>query len=364
MARYVCDQTVLTMRRLSTADVKSTREIARIVGFSSATVSYWLRNKHLPSETARIAPTPNRKVQKARRGHVKRLALATMRSNGYTCAKFGSANEIRVELARKHGIKVSKQTVLADLRASGLVSRVRPRVPSTCAVNWAKRLSWCRRHRTLCAADVVFSDEKFFVATGCGGHRKQWIAKSRKEMLLPIEKAGYSDKVMVWGAIGVGYRHLVVVKATGPSHQGVYHWTAAGKKKFVRRDDGATFNMTSEWYRRHCLSGCLVKHLQAANKVFMQDGAGPHKAKATMEYLRRQKIEVLEWPPRSPDLNPIEKLWAILARRVSHHYCRTIDDVVEAVKTEFAAVEQSTLDRLVRGHDKRRREVVTLKGGW
>ena len=31
----------------------------------------------------------------------------------------------------------------------------------------------------------------------------------------------------------------------------------------------------------------------------------------------RQHVTVLDWPPYSPDLNPIENLWAYLSHRVS-----------------------------------------------
>ena len=45
---------------------------------------------------------------------------------------------------------------------------------------------------------------------------------------------------------------------------------------------------------------------------FMQDNAPIHKSKLVAKWFKENVVDVIDWPPYSPDLNPIEHAWVQL----------------------------------------------------
>ena len=54
---------------------------------------------------------------------------------------------------------------------------------------------------------------------------------------------------------------------------------------------------------------------------FLQDNARYHDAPINREWFHNRGISVLDFPAYSPDLNPIQYLWAVIAREVEKIEC-------------------------------------------
>jgi hypothetical protein len=67
-------------------------------------------------------------------------------------------------------------------------------------------------------------------------------------------------------------------------------------------------NLTAVRYRDEIIQPHLMQVIDRQRELFQQDNARPHTVRVTMDYLEQNNINVLPWPSKSPDLNPIENL--------------------------------------------------------
>ncbi|GFU02990.1 uncharacterized protein TNCV_1260551 [Trichonephila clavipes] len=83
--------------------------------------------------------------------------------------------------------------------------------------------------------------------------------------------------------------------------------------------------------------------------LFMDDNAQCHRTVAAEMLLESEDIERMDWPARSPDLNPIEHVWDFLDRRLAARTLPpvTIREFRLALQDEWAAMPQQLIDTLI-----------------
>ena len=100
--------------------------------------------------------------------------------------------------------------------------------------------------------------------------------------------------------------------------------------------------------------------------IFQHDNDPKHKSKIATECLERLKINVIDWPAQSPDLNPIEHLW----KQLKYELCkydnspRGMLELWSRVQEKWNSFDKETCLKLIESMPNRIEQVYKAKGGY
>lgn len=199
---------------------------------------------------------------------------------------------------------------------------------------------------------IIFSDE-CSVERGKGGQR-EWVFRlpSQKwdKKMVQTYKKSTDISIMVWGAIWVGGRSDLVIMDRDEDTQGGGY--SANSYLAVLEQE--------------------IPKCYTPGRVFMQDNASIHTAKKIVEWFENNAVILLDWPPYSPDMNPIEHVWAKMKEWIIKTYPelstmgksqQAYNTLARAIEEAWNALDQEYIDNMIRGMP-RRLEALTKAKGW
>ena len=245
------------------------------------------------------------------------------------------------------GLQVSTQTIRNRLREAGLRSRIAAQKPRLQPHHKAARRRWGRLTRGFTRnqwKNCLFTDECRFTLVPGTRRIRVWRRRGERrhnpQMVNARELYG-GGGIMVWGGI---------------SHN--------GKTDLVEING----NLTGLRYRDEILQPHVLPYAGAVGNGFIlvDDNARPHRHHQVNEFVEENGVERMDWPAKSPDLNPIEQVWAYMKERINrrlteHH---GIAQLRHMVQQEWANLPPQFVNRLVRSMNSRARQCVMYRGDY
>ena len=77
--------------------------------------------------------------------------------------------------------------------------------------------------------------------------------------------------------------------------------------------------------------------------MWQQDNAPSHTSLYTKGFLSKIIQQYLQWPPKSPDLSPIEQIWAYIKKKLTGKHFRTKEELFDAIENEWRSIPNEKL---------------------
>lgn len=267
--------------------------------------------------------------------------------------RFSNAVEVQQELRSARRTSVSVSTIRRRLKEKELRAHRPAKGPKLSVQHRRERLQFAQEHANWTLDQwraVLFTDETR-VCLFCNDRRRR-VYRRRGERFIQacieesVEYGGGS--CMFWGGISVeGKTELVCVSRTGGG-----------------RGQGS---LNAGRYITEILQDHVVPYAGFVGDGFMlmHDNARCHTAFAVRDYLEEVQIPVMQWPARSPDLNPIEHFWDDVKRHVRARdpAPTTLQELQDAVTEEWENIPQERVVTLVTSMKDRMEAVIKARGG-
>ena len=318
----------------------SKAEIGRITGYNRSTISKFLKNFDDSGslENRRRSGRP-----KSTSVYGDRILIRLVKEDRRRCFR-DLMNEFNQSIPRP----VGRRTIQRRLSSFGYHRRVVAKTLTISSTNRKKRVDWCRNrlHWTVLGqwTKIIFSDEMQVVL---GKNSRVYVWRKSEERwninclgLYGERNGGARVSAMFWGCI---------------SHKGV--GTIVDIEGNINSNKYINILDQNLW-------PVIAKCFDTDQWIFQDDNAPVHQSIQTISWKNENRINCLQWPSQSPDLNIIENIWRYIKIRLQQeqHTIKSRADLVSAVTKIWQAISSQYISNLYRSIPRRLRHVIKAKG--
>lgn len=319
---------------------RSTRQVARDVGVSHGFVTkVRLQDKENIPEPKMGRPS---KVSKQTKQALKTKFITNDFENEDN--KYAEAQRYICSVGEG---PVHRETIRRYMRAENVRAGAKPDSPHLTKEHMASRYKFAKEHVQWTVdqwKNVMYSDECSIKRAGRTG--KQWYYSDGARRLqyphhFKQKTQGGGGRIMIWGCItyfGVGDMCWV---------------------------EG---NMNADYYeqvlRNYVISSRRWYNMNPATFIFQQDNARIHTTSNVKDYLQSAGITVLEWPANSPDISPIERVWAYIKHRLYSYptHAASLQELFNRVEGIWTSLPARFIPKLYEELPAKMRMLVKTKG--
>ena len=96
----------------------------------------------------------------------------------------------------------------------------------------------------------------------------------------------------------------------------------------------------------------------------LHDNASQHKARGTIDFLNNFDVELVHnYPPWSPELNPIEHAWGWMVKYINRNFPSNISELKERVREAWDAIPQETIQSYISHLPSVCEQIIEAEGG-
>jgi transposase len=232
--------------------------------------------------------------------------------------------------------QVCSRSVRRALHRRGIHNRIAAKKLCLKAHTRQYRMRWCRDHTGVDWSTVVFTDE----------------------VRIGLRNDG---RIRIWRRNGDRFQPGCTTASSSSRHSLMF-WG------FLTKDGvglllPCTNKMNAAEYIR-IMETAAISSLPDYGMVYMDDNAPIHRAAVVRQWKMDFGIQGLDWPPYSPDLNPIENVWAYLKHSINKQSDRphSLAELRNRLTVAWNCVPKELVVRLYASMPGRLRQCLRVKG--